>query len=180
MSVESQAAEFLKKYEGYVSSPIWDVNAWRIGYGSDTITNPDGSYRKVLQTDTTTPKDAQRDLERRISQEFIPLVIRKIGSTGYNQLSEGAKVALISIAYNYGTVPHANIRAAAAAGNEALLAAIWTKETYNDNKSLPENMRNALRARRAAEAALMLAGKKKVALIAGITLAAVGIYLYNR
>ena len=180
MSTESAAADFIKKYEGYISSPMWDVNAYRIGYGSDTITNPDGSYRKVLPTDITTPKDAQRDLERRISSEFIPLVIKKIGAEGWSKLSEGAQVALISIAYNYGTVPHANIRAAAKSGNEALLASIWTKETYDDNKKLPENMRNALRARRAAEASLMMQGKKKIALIAAIGLTAIGIYLYNR
>lgn len=179
MSVETAAAEFLKKYEGFISRPMWDVNAWRIGYGSDTITNPDGSYRSVIQTDTTTPKDAQRDLERRIHSEFIPIVIKNIGADGWNKLSEGAQVALISISYNYGTVPHKKIKEAAKAGNEALLKSIWVSETYNDNKTLPENVRNALRNRRAAEAALM-GGKKKIALIAGITLATIGIYLYNR
>jgi hypothetical protein len=34
---------------------------------------------------------------------------------------------------------------------------VWTESTYNDNKKLPENVRNALRKRRAKEAALIAA-----------------------
>jgi len=177
--IETAAANFLKKYEGYVGSAMWDVNAWRIGHGSDTITNPDGSFRRVVQTDTTTPKDAQRDLERRIRDEFIPRVQRQIGS-GWDLLSDGAKIALISLAYNYGSVPHTKIRAAAAAGDDNALKRLIVSETYNDNKRLPENVRNALRRRRAAEAALITGDKKKTFLLIAAVSAAAGIYLLNR
>jgi len=177
--IETAAANFLKKYEGYVGSAMWDVNAWRIGHGSDTITNPDGSFRRVIQSDTTTPKDAQRDLERRIRDEFIPRIIKQIGN-GWDLLSNGAKVALISLAYNYGSVPHTKIRAAAAAGDDNALSRLIVSETYNDNKRLPENVRNALRRRRAAEAALITGDKKKTLLIIAALSAGAGLYLLNR
>ena len=35
-------AELLKKYEGFNRVAVWDVNAYRIGYGSDTIPNSTG------------------------------------------------------------------------------------------------------------------------------------------
>jgi len=177
--MKEQAANFIKKYEGFVRSAMWDVNAWRIGYGSDTITNTDGSVRKVQQGDTTTEQDAQRDLERRITQEFIPRIISQIGS-GFNTLPTGAQIALISIAYNYGSVPHAKIRAAASQGDLTALKSLWISETYNDNKKLSESMRNALRRRRAAEAALIPTEKKKILLITAAALAAAALLMYEK
>jgi len=174
-----QAANFLQKYEGFVRSAMWDVNAWRIGYGSDTITNTDGSVRKVQQTDTTTEQDAQRDLQRRITQEFIPRIISQIGD-GFNNLPSGAQIALISIAYNYGSVPHAKIRAAASQGDLTALKSLWISETYNDNKKLSESLRNALRRRRAAEAALIPTDKKKALLIIAAGLTAAAIFLHDK
>jgi len=172
MSTETAAAEFLKKYEGYTGVAIWDVNAWRIGHGSDTHTDPNGSIRTVQQGDTTTPKDAQRDLERRIRSEFIPKIINKLGADTWNNLPQGARVAFVSLAYNYGNVTKLAIIAAAKSGNMANLAKTWITSTYNDNKSLPENIRNALRNRRAAEAALIQPtdAKKKGLLIAAALL----------
>jgi len=152
-----KAADFLITYEGFAPRAMWDVNAWRIGYGSDTHTDATGAVRKVQQGDTTTPTDARRDLDRRISKEFIPKIINKIGADTWAAMPEGTRTALISIAYNYGNVPKQAIIKAAQSRDLTTLAKVWTESTYNDNKKLPENVRNALRKRRAKEAALIAA-----------------------
>ena len=80
MNFYDRAAEYVKKWEGFSEKAVWDVNAWRLGHGSDTLTLPDGTYRKVLQTDKTTRELAAKDLARRIRLEFEPKVEKKIGS----------------------------------------------------------------------------------------------------
>jgi GH24 family phage-related lysozyme (muramidase) len=150
-----QPADFLIKYEGFAPRAIWDVNAWRIGYGSDTHTDALGNVRKVQQGDTTTPADARRDLDRRINKEFIPKIINKIGADTWEAMPNNTRTALVSIAYNYGNVPKQAIIDAARSRDLSRLAKVWTESTYNDNKKLPENVRNALRKRRAKEAELI-------------------------
>jgi GH24 family phage-related lysozyme (muramidase) len=102
MSLESNAAEVIKRFEGYSSKTYWDVNAWRLGYGSDTLALPNGTYRTVKQSDTTTPEMAKKDLERRIGNEFLPAIRSAVGEPYWSKLPEPAQVALISITYNYG------------------------------------------------------------------------------
>jgi|694.fasta_scaffold20597_18 GH24 family phage-related lysozyme (muramidase) len=151
-----KAVAFLKQKEGFTPVAMWDVNAWRIGYGSDTITDALGNVRKVVQTDRVTVADADRDLQRRIEKEFIPRIIRKIGADAWNKYGDNTKIAFISFAYNYGDIVKKQIVDAAQTGDRKKLADAWISSTYNDNKRLPENVRNALRKRRATEAALIL------------------------
>lgn len=103
MSLESNSADLIKRFEGYSSTTYWDVNAYRLGYGSDTLTMPDGTYRKVKQGDVTTPEMAKKDLERRIAREYLPAIKNAVGEPYWSKLPEQAKVALISLTYNYGT-----------------------------------------------------------------------------
>jgi GH24 family phage-related lysozyme (muramidase) len=161
MSLETEAAIFVKKFEGYIDNATWDVNAYRLGHGSDTITFPDGSYRKVAKGDKTTREMAQKDLERRLKKEFIPKVETKIGQPYWNNLPENAKVGLISLAYNYGNVSKKSIVDAARSGDLNKLSIALVDSTYNDNKKLPENIRNTLRSRRAKEASLISSSWKK-------------------
>ena len=93
-----KAVAFLKQKEGFTPVAMWDVNAWRIGYGSDTITDALGNVRKVVQTDRVTVADADRDLQRRIEKEFIPRIIRKIGADAWNKYGDNTKIAFISFA----------------------------------------------------------------------------------
>lgn len=179
-----QPADFLIKYEGFVPRAMWDVNAWRIGYGSDTHTDALGNVRAVQQGDTTTPADARRDLDRRISKEFIPKIINKIGADTWAAMPTNTRTALVSIAYNYGNVPKKAIIDAARARDLSRLAKVWTESTYNDNAKLPENVRNALRKRRAKEAELIQAdaattggGISNTTKIAALALIAGGIAL---
>lgn len=175
-----QAAAFLIKHEGFLPAARWDVNAYRLGYGSDTMTDEAGRVTKVQKDSTTTRTAALRDLKRRISDEFIPRIKNKIGAAAFNRLPVGAQVALISFAYNYGNIVKAAIVKAAQANDLVELAQVWISSTYNDNKALPANVREALRQRRADEVALFSTGTNKTSFIIPLALAAAGIYLITR
>ncbi len=122
MTFYEQAAEYIKKHEGYRDKPYWDTNAYRIGYGSDTITtNKNGAYKKVVQGDVTTKELASIDLQRRIKNEFEPRIIAQVGASVYNKLHDGTKIALLSVTYNYGSLPK-NVVAAVKTGDNAKIA----------------------------------------------------------
>ncbi len=154
MDQYSYAAELLKKYEGFNRTAVWDVNAWRIGYGSGTITDSSGNYRTVKQGDTTTEANALKDLTRRV-KEFEKRVINKVGAEFWDPLHYQVKAALISLAYNYGNITKQEIIEAIKTGNNKKIAQAVINSTYNDNKSLSESVRNALRNRRKKEAAII-------------------------
>lgn len=100
----AMAADLLRREEGFRSSAYWDVNAYRAGYGSDTLTAADGSVRAVTrETRGVTREDAERDLTRRITQEFEPRARRAIGDM-WDRLPVEAQASLISLAYNYGSL----------------------------------------------------------------------------
>ena len=111
-----QAAQVISGCEGYISTAKWDVNAYRLGYGSDTITMPDGNYRQVRQGDTTTKENALKDLQRRV-KGFEATIRRQIGSEAWNKLPDGAKVGLLSLVYNYGSITKQAIIDAAKVGD---------------------------------------------------------------
>jgi GH24 family phage-related lysozyme (muramidase) len=143
------ASNFIKQFEGFTSKAMWDVNAWRIGHGSDTLTLPDGTYRKVLQTDVTTREMAGKDLERRIKNDFEPKVRKQIGEPYYSNLPPNARISLISLAYNYGSITKPKIIQVARTGDVNALGNAIIEETKNDNLGKPYY--NALRKRREIE-----------------------------
>jgi len=95
-------ADIIREFEGYRESPYFDVNAQRAGYGSDTVTREEGSVVPVQEGMRVSREDAERDLTRRINQEFLPSVRNAVGDEAFNQLSANQKAALTSLAYNYG------------------------------------------------------------------------------
>ena len=78
---------------------------YRIGYGSDTITNTDGSVVKVGRFSRITPEQAELDLKRRILV-YKSDVEKKLSAKGvnYNDLPLKIKVVFIDVAYNYGVL----------------------------------------------------------------------------
>ena len=124
----SQTMQLLRGFEGYESTPYVDKKTsggnagYRVGYGSDTITRPDGSVVKVQAGMTISKEDAERDLQRRISTEFLPRVKSQLGAA-YDGLTPNAQASLASLAYNYGSVP-SSVVAASKSGPEALSTAI--------------------------------------------------------
>lgn len=104
------AATLLMAEEGFRAEPYWDVNAYRIGYGSDTITQADGTVVKVKPGMKITEADARRDLARRIG-EFEATAARQTGVEAWAALPVNARAALTSVAYNYGSLPNNVVRA---------------------------------------------------------------------
>ena len=123
----------ISKYESFNQVAVWDVNAWRIGFGSSTITFEDGTFRKTKRGDDTTIDNATRDLYRKI-KEFESRTIQQVGGDKYwNKLSPYAKVGILSLVYNYGSITHPKIITAIQTGNNDLIAESILKETINDN-----------------------------------------------
>lgn len=103
------AAEFIAKFEGFAGRAYWDVNAWRLGYGSDTE-GPD--QIPVVEGMTTTKERALQNLAMRIP-EFQRTAIHGtadkkypgIGEAVWDELTENPKTAVTSLVYNYGHLP---------------------------------------------------------------------------
>ncbi len=151
-SGQEAAAAFIRKKEGFRSSPYYDVNAYRAGFGSDTVTLADGSIKKVTQGMSVSIADANRDLARRIATEFEPAVKAAVGADRYNALTPQQQAALVSLAYNYGSGAFAEgkalagVAAAVRAGSkEGVVQAITARAGDNNGVN---------RARRLEEAAL--------------------------
>ncbi|MDY4281316.1 MAG: integrating conjugative element protein [[Pasteurella] mairii] len=140
-----QAAGLLRKFEGFISQADWDVNAHRVGYGSDTITKADGTVIKVQPGMTVTREDAERDLARR-TQLYTNQIKREISEQTWNGLSDRAQAVLTSYIYNYGTLNKTKsvisaAQASAQSGDMTALAnAIRRRQV--DNKGVNARRRN--------------------------------------
>lgn len=126
----SSASELIKKFEDFRETPYWDVNAYRVGYGSDTVTLADGSVQKVVQGMKVSVSDANRDLERRLG-EFQDTIRGQIGSGTFASMNESQQAALTSIAYNYGSLPSSVVSAIKAGSTEGVYDAIRGLRTDN-------------------------------------------------
>ena len=103
---------------------------------------------------------AGKDLERRIKQDFEPKVKKQIGEQYYNKLPDSAKIALISLSYNYGSITKPQIIEAARSGDAKKLADAIFEATKNYN--LGTRYYKGLRKRRQDEANYILANLKKI------------------
>lgn len=97
----SLAANFIEQFEGYQPVAKWDVNAYRLGYGSSTE-GPD--QVKVTKGMVTTRERAFENLEARIPA-FNQTIVEQVGATAWGKLQPQAQAALLSMAYNYGDLP---------------------------------------------------------------------------
>lgn len=145
---QGDTLQTIRNFESFRSTAYWDVNAWRTGFGSDTVTRADGSVERVTRDTVVTREDAERDLARR-TKEFQKGVISQIGADTWKGLSSGAQAALTSVAYNYGSLP-ASVAAAARTGAPAAIAAA-IRDRAGDNGGVNRD-------RRAREAAIAMGG----------------------
>jgi GH24 family phage-related lysozyme (muramidase) len=122
----------IKEFEGFRETPYWDVNALRTGYGSDTVTMPDGTVQQVGEGTRVSREDADRDLQRRVQTEFMPIAARAVGDDVFNALAPNQKAALTSIAYNYGELPSSVATAVRGGDPQAVAAAIAALGSHND------------------------------------------------
>jgi len=116
-------SHWLTNAEGFRTEPYYDVNAYRVGYGSDTITLPDGSVQQVQPGTRVSLADAQRDLQRRLVTEFMPRAREQLGTEVFDSLTDAQQAGLVGMVYRYGHVPQ-EVRQGAAAGPAGIAAAM--------------------------------------------------------
>ncbi|WP_237477832.1 glycoside hydrolase family protein [Lichenibacterium dinghuense] len=115
-------AAILRKKEGFIGHAAWDVNHYRLGYGSDTITDANGNVRSVQRGDRVSKEDAERDLRRRMPQ-FQAGLRKEVGAAAWDKLDPATQGALTSVGYNYGSFKKlASLRAAIGTGDKHTIA----------------------------------------------------------
>lgn len=124
------AFDMISRFEGFRTAPYWDVNHWRLGFGSDTVTREDGSVVEVQPGMTVTAVDAARDLQRRIASTQGS-IIATVGKDKWEALSAPAKAAVSSVGYNYGTLPSSVAEAVRTGGPAEVAAAIRGLQDHN-------------------------------------------------
>jgi peptidoglycan hydrolase-like protein with peptidoglycan-binding domain len=130
--VEKQSAALVSKFEGFISTPRWDVNNWRVGFGSSTVTDQSGVVSKLPADRSNKPNitvskdDALRDLTRRLETEFIPKVMAHASG-----LSDGTIAALVSVAYNYGSLPNNVVTAMKTKNTDKIAQSVLQLSTHN-------------------------------------------------
>jgi tape measure domain-containing protein len=134
-----ESVNLLKNFEGFTGTAKWDVNAYRAGYGSDTVTLSDGTIQKITQGMTVSETDAMRDLVRRIG-EFQDTVKNQIGADRFNAFTAPQQAALTSIAYNYGSLPKDIVQAIKYGTNEMIAQAVRNRS--GDNGGINAGRRN--------------------------------------
>jgi len=133
-----QAFPMIIKYEGFRPTSYMDSDGYhRIGYGSSTITQPDGTIIKMgrkRSAHVITREDADRDLHRRIKDEFLPGVLNTIRKWGQdpNKFNAATLAVLTSVKYNYGSLKPA-LRTAIQSGDAAQVA--YAIQSLSANKS---------------------------------------------
>lgn len=135
-----RSVQLLKQFEGFKPSAYFDVNAYRAGYGSDTVTLSDGTIQKITQGMTVSQTDALRDLVRRIG-EFQDVVKAQVGSERFNAFSAEQQAALTSIAYNYGSLPERIVEAVKTGSADQIATAV--RGLKGDNGGINAGRREA-------------------------------------
>lgn len=138
-NMNSQTLDLIRGFEGYAAKPYWDVNAYRTGYGSDTVTRADGKIEKVTPTTQISREDADRDLARR-TQQFENNTRRQVGDQVWSTLTPNAQAALTSIAYNYGSIPKRILPQVKSGDLNSISHAI--RGLAGDNKGVNRDRRN--------------------------------------
>ena len=146
----------IRRFEGYRARPYWDDNAYRVGFGSDTVTLEDGTVVKVRPGMEITRADAERDLARRV-EEFQSGIKRDVGAQVWGSLPPSAQAALTSVAYNYGSLP-GSVVTAIKSGDLAQVAEA-VRGLSGDNKGINARRRNE-------EADIIMAGGDTIASLA--------------
>lgn len=133
------AAALLRQVEGFQGTAKFDVNAFRAGFGSDTVTLADGTIQKITEGMKVSVEDANRDLVRRIG-EFQNTIRGQIGSERFNSFNPQQQAVLTSVAYNYGSLPQRIIEAVRMGSADEIANAI--RSLAGDNNGVNAKRRN--------------------------------------
>ena len=137
----ASAASLIRHFEGTGGFKAYaDKNArtgefagYRIGYGSDQITLPDGSTRAVKAGDKITREDAERDLARRIPI-FQKTAAGQVGTNAWNGLPGNVQAALTSVTWNYGKLPPSVVTAVKSGDTEQIASAVEGLSANKDRR----------------------------------------------
>jgi GH24 family phage-related lysozyme (muramidase) len=99
----NRAFAFIASKEQFTEVATDDEGKPRLGYGTDKILD-NGQLRDVRVGDKTTPEAAKQLLLSQIQNDYEKRVIRDIGQSNFDKLNANQKAALISYAYNVGSV----------------------------------------------------------------------------
>ena len=124
----------LIQFEGFKDKAYWDVDHYRVGYGTDTLYDDTGKPVEVTQDTVVSKEQALKSLEKRITDDFVPIIKNTIGES-WNSLSDNAKAAAVSITYNYGRVPKRIREALKSGDNTKISEAILTLTEDNDGEN---------------------------------------------
>jgi GH24 family phage-related lysozyme (muramidase) len=146
----------ISKFEGFREKPYYDVNALRAGFGSDTVTMPDGTVRRVDADTRVSMDDAKRDLARR-TNEFQSHIRGAVGDDAWSNLDPNSQAALTSVTYNYGRLPKSVVEAAQSGDKKSIAAAVNALGVHNEG----------VNARRRSEEASLIDPEGKYAAMSG-------------
>lgn len=153
---------FLKDREGFRDVSYQDSSGtnkygtFRIGYGTDKITEADGNVIEVTPSfkwtdgidgklpkiplprtkfNTVDKEGAERDLDRRIKKDFRPEAIKSLKRNGvdYWELPKRVKVVFVDIAYNYGSIYNEYAGAYKNGGVDGLIRALKRRSEIPGN-----------------------------------------------
>lgn len=136
----SSAMDLIKDFEGFRSKAYYDVNHYRVGYGSDTTTDASGNHSVVTSGTVVSLAEADRDLLRRIG-DTQAAIRDKIGADAFNSFDDKQQAALTSIAYNYGSLPQRIVDAIKTGNQATVVQAI--RGLGNDNGGVNRQRRNS-------------------------------------
>ena len=144
----SVISDTIKELEGFADGSYFDVTAEGGGFGSDTKTDPiTGEVTTITEGMTVTKEEAEADLNRRLTTEFVPSVVDAVGADMFYSMPSTTQAALTSIAYNYGAgwadkLP--TLAAAAKTGDKNAIAdAIADRAVDNDGINAGRRTREA-------------------------------------
>jgi len=135
---KEMAEKSLIKFEGFKGEAYWDVDHYRVGYGTDTLYDESGKPVEVTQNTVVSKEQALKSLRKRITEDFVPIIKNSLGDS-WDGLSDHAKAATVSITYNYGRVPE-RIRGALKSGDSNAIANAIL-ELADDNDGVNKNRR---------------------------------------
>jgi len=135
---KEMAEKSLIKFEGFKGEAYWDVDHYRVGYGTDTLYDESGKPIEVTQNTVVSKEQALKSLRKRITEDFVPIIRNSLGDS-WDGLSDHAKAATVSITYNYGRVPE-RIKGALKSGNSNAIANAIL-ELADDNDGVNKNRR---------------------------------------
>ena len=132
------AAKVIAQFEGFTPVAEWDVNAYRLGYGSDTEGPDQTPVKKGM---TTTQDRALANLALRIPQ-YETQIVSQVGAGPWSRLSDNTKAALLSFCYNYGSLTP-GLAVTVRNGMPASAIAMAIQARAGDNRGINAHRRQA-------------------------------------